>query len=416
MARLLASILVAGLLAALPASWVHGQTAATGVEIHFLDVGQGDAVLIRLPDGRAVLYDGGDVGTDLLPMLERAGVESLELVIASHNHADHIGGLPGVVERYRPRFIMENGVSHTSRAYGRFLRAARNAGSLRLSATPRTIELGEVRLHVVPPPGDTRWGHNDNSIGLIVEYGAFRASLLGDSEHALQAWWIHEHGELLQRVAVHKASHHGSRNGDSAEMLDRLRPALVVVSSGSGNSYWHPHPEALALYSAVGATVLRTDAGGTIVIVVTTDGQVELRRQAGAPLPSLPARNAVIAPSAGAAPGVACVDINSAVLADLLRIDHIKEVWGRQIVRLRLQREFRSVDDLARVRGIADARVREIRDQRVACMRPVAFQDAAPAASPGVAPGVVAWTSTMRRSLISSASAPPVTVRHRHNI
>jgi competence protein ComEC len=241
-------------------------TATAPLELHFLDVGQGDAVLIRAPDGRAVLYDGGEHGDRLLAHLEELGVESLELVVASHNHADHIGGLVAAVERYRPRFVLENGIPHTTRTYERFLRAVAEAGSQLLAPSRRVIMLDSVRLTVIPPPGVARMGHNDNSVGLLIEYGAFRATLLGDSEPAQQAWWLEHHGDLFEPVHVHKSSHHGSARGDTPEMMRALRPEVVVIGVGAGNRYGHPTDAALALYGDVGAAVYRTDRHGTVTV------------------------------------------------------------------------------------------------------------------------------------------------------
>lgn len=249
-----------------------------GLEIRFFDVGQGDAVLIRAGDGRAALYDAGDGRTSLLHLLEAAGVRTLELVIASHNHADHIGGLPEVIERYKPRFVMENGIPHTTRAYENLLRAMASAGAQRLEPTRRTIQLGDIMLHVLPPPGTKSWGQNDNSIGLIVEYAGFRASLLGDSEQRLQEWWLDNHKDRLAPVDVHKASHHGSVNGDVLALVEQLRPAIVIVSIGAGNRYGHPHVTALRLYDRVGAHIHRTDRNGTILVRVEPDGEVHVRQ------------------------------------------------------------------------------------------------------------------------------------------
>jgi competence protein ComEC len=253
-----------------PTAVLPAQQAGT-TEIHFLAVGQGDAVLIRAPDGRAVLYDGGTGSPSILPALQALDIR-LELVIASHNHADHIGGLAEVIAAYQPRYVMENGVPHTTRAYENFLRAAANAGSQLLAPENRSITLGDARLRVVPPPGRPEWGHNDNSIGLVIEIGSFRATLLGDSEHRQQAWWLENHRNLLGPVDIHKATHHGSANGDTRALLEILRPSVVIVSAGAGNSYGHPHASALALYQGVGARVLRTDRDGSVIIRVKVDG------------------------------------------------------------------------------------------------------------------------------------------------
>jgi competence protein ComEC len=245
---------------------------ANELELHFFDVGQGDAVLIRAPSGRSVLYDGGPDGERLVALLDSAGVTSLELVIASHNHADHIGGLVEVIERYQPRFVVENGIPHTTRTYERFLQALVAAGTQRLEPTRRTVMLDSVRLVILPPPGHVAWAQNDNSVGLRVEFGEFSATLLGDAEPRQHGWWLRTHPDLFGPVQVHKASHHGSANGDSPAMLGVLSPGVVVIGVGADNRYGHPHPDMLALYRDVGAEVYRTDLHGTVRIFAQEDG------------------------------------------------------------------------------------------------------------------------------------------------
>jgi competence protein ComEC len=367
-----------------PADTTHlpGET-----RIVFLHVGQGDAVLIRAADGRAVLYDGGTGGIPLLPLLGAMDIR-LEMVIASHNHADHIGGLAEVIAELRPRFVMENGVPHTTRAYENMLVAIARSGAQLLDASPRTVTLGDVQLHVIPPPGRVGWGHNDNSIGVIVEVGDFRASLLGDSEGRQQEWWLANHRERLGRVSVHKASHHGSSNGDIPAMIAALRPEAVVVSARAGNSYGHPHAEALGLYDAVGATVHRTDLHGTIRVRVQPDGSWTVEREGQAP-----------PVDARAPPGQACVDINRAPERELVRIIHIGPDRARQIVRLRAERPFTRVEELVRVRGIAAARLRDIVAQGVACVAHRGVR-AGPGARGGAVGGGIPGTTGGRHAII----------------
>ncbi len=243
------------------------------LEIHVLDVGQGDAILIRTPEGRTVLYDGGPSRTAALDHLRELGVESLDLVVASHPHADHIGGLAAVIEAYRPPSVLDNGLPHTTQTYERYLVAVHEAGSRLLEPEARTLTLGSVALDVLPPPGVASWGLNDNSVGIVVRFGAFRMTLGGDAEGRQWAWWLDEGHVPEGPVEVHKASHHGSRNGDTAGAIGRLAPRTVVIGVGAGNQFGHPHDEALALYRGVGATIVRTDRDGTVSITATSDGR-----------------------------------------------------------------------------------------------------------------------------------------------
>lgn len=284
--------LLLGLLLLLGAAW------AETLELHFIDVGQGDAVLIRGPDGQDVLYDAGRSPGPVLAHLRALGVERLDLVVASHADADHIGGMAAVVEEYRPRFYLGNDLPHPTLAFARLLEAIEATGAAYLEPTARRIGLGPATLHVMPPPGIEAWGQNDNSVGLLIEYGAFRAALTGDAGPAEFNWWVGEHPELLTRVQVYKSSHHGSRTGDTPLAVSRLRPALVIVSVGEGNPYGHPTEWALSLYDAVGAAVMRTDWQGTIVVSAQPDGAFEAVGERSAP----PARPHAGTPPPPAAP------------------------------------------------------------------------------------------------------------------
>jgi competence protein ComEC len=335
------------------------QTAAALLLV-FFDVGQGDAVLIRAPTGQTVLYDGGDGRVDLVPKLRDLGVSELSLVIASHNHADHIGGLIDVIRAFRPRFVMDNGVPHTTRTYERFLKAIEAAESQLLEPTRRTIRLGEAELLILPPPGRPSWDHNDNSVGVIVRYGAFRASLGGDAEHRQWAWWLADHRDLLEPVHVHKASHHGSRNGDTREAMRVLRPGVVVIGLAADNPYGHPHEEALSLYRSVDATVYRTDLHGRITVEAQHTGDFRVTSATAAASSSPPAQTVP--------PRGDCVDVNRANAEALRRIRHIDQERAEQIVRLRREHPFRSVSEITRVNGIGSARARDIQQQGLACV------------------------------------------------
>ena len=255
--------------------------ASAQLELHFIDVGQGDSVLIRSPSGQSVLYDGGRSRGVPLEYLQRLGVESLDLVVASHADADHIGGLAAVVRAYRPRFFMDNGLLHNTQTYADLLLAVQEAGSQVIEPTARRIGLGDAALQVIPPPGDAGLDSN-NSVGLVVSYGDFRAALTGDAEAPEFAWWLSNVPELLVPVQVYKSAHHGSTNGDNEASVSTFSPESIVISVGEGNSYGHPEPETLALYERSGADVYRTDESGTVVVTATADGQYSVDAQPSA--------------------------------------------------------------------------------------------------------------------------------------
>lgn len=253
------------------------------LEVHFIDVGQGDSILIRSPSGQNVLVDGGRRDDDALAYLQSVGVASLDLVIASHADADHIGGLEEVVRYYRPRFFMDNGIAHTTQTYFGLLEAVQEAGSQVIAPTDRRVGLGDASLQVIPPPGDESLGNNDNSVGVIVSYGDFDVALTGDAEEAEFAWWQENVPQLLRPVEVYKSAHHGSPNGDSVESVTTFDPETVVISVGLDNSYGHPSPEALALYEGIGADIYRTDLSGTVVVTASADGEYLVDADPSAP-------------------------------------------------------------------------------------------------------------------------------------
>ena len=248
------------------------QTASGSLELHFINVGQGDAILVRSPTGQNVLIDGGRSDDEARVYLQALGVKTLDLVIATHADADHIGGLEEVVRTYRPRLFMDNTLTHDTQTYQGLLEAVRDVGAQTVPPTARRIELGDASLQVLPPPLKDGLDSNNNSVGVIVSYGEFSAALTGDAEEPEFGWWLANVPELLHPVAVYKAAHHGSPNGDSVESVTTFDPETVVISVGLDNSYGHPSAKALALYDSIGARVYRTDLNGTVVVTASADG------------------------------------------------------------------------------------------------------------------------------------------------
>ena len=259
-----------------PAACVAGDP--TGILIHFLDIGQGDAALIRAPDGRHLMIDAGPDRGTALRWLRTLGVDSLALIIGSHNHLDHIGGFPAILQAIPVRNAMENGMVTTTRIYRDFIYALERRGTTLLEATPRTLRIGGLELEVLPPWRQAK-EQNDASIGVVVRHGAFRALFTGDAELEALAHWTG--AKVIPRVQVVKVGHHGSRNATTSALVRATQPALAVISVGAGNTYKHPHPEALARWQAPERSILRTDQAGTIAVRGCADGSFHLSTQRG---------------------------------------------------------------------------------------------------------------------------------------
>jgi beta-lactamase superfamily II metal-dependent hydrolase len=256
------------LLSALLALFVSG--LAADLRIVFMDVGQGTATLLLTPDDRTALIDGGRSFRQVEPLLSALGVKHLDLIVASHADADHIGGLVEAVQLFSPGAFMDNGLPHTTQTYARLLAAVEESDALYLEAFRRTLTLGEVTIEVLPPPYLAA-DQNSNSVGILIQYGEFRALLPGDATQLEQDWWLQEYPELVTDINVYGAAHHGSTTGDRPDFLASVGPQVVVISAGQGNSYGHPREETLEAYHAVADFVLRTDLDGSVLVRVPPD-------------------------------------------------------------------------------------------------------------------------------------------------
>lgn len=271
--------LLAALAALAAAVWVPlAPSAAHDLELHLLDVGQGDAVALRTPRGRWVLIDagrgwrGGDAGrATVIPYLRRRGGD-VALFILTHPHADHAGGAASVIRALHPGRYWDGAYVGTSETYRASLDAARQSHVAWHRARPGdSLVVDGVSVVVLAP--DSTWmasldAPNEASVVTLVRYGAVRVLLMGDAEHGEERWLLAHRDSL--HADVLKVGHHGSRTSSTPPFLDAVAPRLALVSVGAGNSYGHPSADVMAALAARRALVLRTDRTGTIV--VRTDG------------------------------------------------------------------------------------------------------------------------------------------------
>jgi beta-lactamase superfamily II metal-dependent hydrolase len=206
-----------------------------------------------------------------LEALAARGVTRLDLLVATHPHADHVGGMVDVLAAMPVRYFMDNGQPHTTATYLNLIATLeRRADVTYLAAEPRTLSLGSVALEVLPlPPLDVT--HNNRSVALVLRFGEFVALLTGDSEIEEIAWLLAR--DAVPDVALLKAAHHGSGDGVTSDFLSRARPELVVISVGRDNEYGHPHRDALAAYGAHTRAIYRTDLHGNVTVRGYADGR-----------------------------------------------------------------------------------------------------------------------------------------------
>ena len=254
--------------------------------VHFLDVGQGDAEALRTPAGHWVLIDGGprtpqgDAGRRVvLPFLRRLGAGALALMVATHGDADHLGGLPAVLEALPPRVVLEPGEPLGRPLYLEFLAdVERDRAVWHPARAGDKVELDGVTFEVLSP--DSAWVNqpvdvNEHGVVLLVTYGSTRLLFQADAGLPVEA---HLAGRV-GHVDVLKVGHHGSRTATSDAWLDELTPGEAVISVGAHNTYGHPAPEVVARLLQHHVLTFRTDQLGTITF--TTDGhrgQFEFRR------------------------------------------------------------------------------------------------------------------------------------------
>lgn len=261
------------------------------LQIFALDVGQGDGFLIISPGGKTVLIDAGSAraGDDVAATLQKRGVRTIDLAVATHPHADHIGGLRRIIGKLTVNSLLDSGQSFDSDEHDRLQRAVK-ARKVQFIPAKRNWKFpldSGVQLEAFNPRGDGRWItdvreggsiENANSVVLRLSYGNFAMIFTGDAETETEALLVKENFPL--RAQVLKVGHHGSRHATSEKFLNFVKPETAIISCGADNRYGHPAQPTLDRLRRSNAQVFRTDLAGEISII--SDGnshQVSTARQ-----------------------------------------------------------------------------------------------------------------------------------------
>ncbi len=260
--------------------WGHAIAAGAprALTVVFFDVGQGDAALIRSPAGAQVLIDGGPDPSQVATKLAALGVHRLDLLVATHPHADHVAGLPVVLARIAVGLVVDPGCAGSSPFYADFLRAVHASGvPFRHPRPGAELRIADVRLEVLAP--DHCWSGtdsdpNNDSVVLRMESGESSVLFTGDAERENQTDMLRDEAAHLTATVL-KVPHHGG-NTSLPEFLAAVHARVAIVSVGQPNRYGHPNPEVLAELRHDGMRVYRTDRSGDITLTFDR-GRVEIR-------------------------------------------------------------------------------------------------------------------------------------------
>ncbi|MBZ4669364.1 MAG: beta-lactamase protein [Defluviitaleaceae bacterium] len=241
--------------------------------VTFIDVGQGDSILIQAPSGKAMLIDAGvpEMGSKVVNYIKSRGISKIDVLIGTHPHADHIGGIPKVIKNFEiGKFYMPK-VTTTTKTFENVLRAAKSKGlSINVAKAGLTLDLGEgIKAEMIAPNSAYYDDLNNYSAVIKVTYGNTAFMFTGDAEKESEQEMLSRGYNL--KTDVFKVGHHGSLSSSTWAFLKAVSPKYAVISVGKNNDYGHPHKEIIEKLKSLGVIVYRTDECGTVVAV--SDGK-----------------------------------------------------------------------------------------------------------------------------------------------
>lgn len=237
-----------------------------------IDVGQADCSLFMLPDGQNIVIDGGRRGSkkEMVEYLKSCGIKQIDLLVATHPHEDHIGGMSELFKHFKIMRIWDSGYNHGSKLQKEFYETILKLKDIPFGRPKRghTAMYGDVLVQVLAPAkflAGTSSAANNNSLILMLTYGDIDFLMMADAQ-------VEEQRTIypLPEAEILKAPHHGARNANDKNLYNQVKPEIVVLSYGRGNKYGHPHSETVELIREHNATRLDT-ADGTVEI--WTDGK-----------------------------------------------------------------------------------------------------------------------------------------------
>jgi len=254
------------------------------LKVHFLDVGQADAILLQLPNKRSMLIDAGnneDAGF-VVNYIKNAGVKKIDYLVGTHPHEDHIGGLDAVINSFDIGRIIMPAITHTTQTFRDVLEAIKNKGLKAVKVESGKVMLDENGLTVklLAPVRDSYDDLNNYSAVVMVTFGETSFLFMGDAEDRSEADILQNEADVKANVL--KVGHHGSSSSTTEALLKAVSPEYAVISVGKDNDYGHPSPYTLAKLNDAGVKVFRTDLQGTIT--ATSDGKTIMFNKKAVPM------------------------------------------------------------------------------------------------------------------------------------
>lgn len=240
------------------------------MKVHFIDVGQGDSIFIELPNTKTMLIDAAEneYADRITNYIYSCGYNTLDYVVATHPHSDHIGGMADVIGAFNVENVILSPATHTTKSYTNMLKAIDDSGAkVKIGVAGTEIfSDGDLSAVVIAPVTEDYSDLNNSSVMVMLTYGSRKFLFTGDAENS-------EENTITADIDcdVLKVGHHGSSTSTSRAFLTAASPEYAVISCGMGNSYGHPHTETLDRLKGAGVKIYRTDLQGDIIM--TCDGE-----------------------------------------------------------------------------------------------------------------------------------------------
>lgn len=344
----------------------HDSSTMTGdLQVHYIDAGQADATLLQHEhEGTpyTILFDAGDWNkTDVVSYLHTQNFSTIDLIIISHPHADHIGQLPQIMEEFDVDEVWFSGNTTSSNTYQQAAEAVlKSDADYYEPSAGESFQVGSLEIDVLHPSSLTG-GLNEDSISLRMEYGDISFIFTGDADKQAEKQMLQQTNHIQAQIV--QLGHHGSNTSTDKQFIQEVQPEVAIYSAGAGNSYGHPHQETLDTLEAQQVDIYGTDVHGTVI--VTTDGETYEVATTSEGTVKAGSSSKKDSSTNKKSTNKTCIDINKASIDELQNIKHIDSTRAKDLIALR---PFDSVDDLSRINGIGPARIADIKDEGIACI------------------------------------------------